>query len=171
MSNTPECPIHGPANAFFDLSFEEVADKYVYIQFVTIDEHFGQLTPEQIEILKLSKANSIVLKGVIYKLNKIEDDLYRYISLAVYDNSEYASIKEIALNIVNGQYVTKYVYNIDEEIIQRILEIKALYEVKLEESLLSDRQHRSLVIGKLEDLEHSLGNIGDVLDELNGEVI
>ena len=100
-------------SAHFAHTLDDMAEKYLKIQFIEIDSLVGTLPPEDIMLLKASRANVIVYNSVTYEYSKAEGNLYYYISTTSDDGK--IAMDEIILNVDTGEYMHQKLANEIEE--------------------------------------------------------
>lgn len=100
-------------SAHFAHTLDDMAEKYLKIQFIEIADLTGVLSAEDITLLKASRANVIVYDNVTYEYSKAEGNIYYYISTTSDDGK--IAIDEIILNVDTGEYKHQKLANEIEE--------------------------------------------------------
>ena len=100
-------------SAHFAHTLDDMGEKYLKIQFIDITDLTGKLSPEDIMLLKASRANVIIYNGVRYEYSKAEDNLYYYIATTSEDGK--IAMDEIILNVDTGEYTHQKLANEIEE--------------------------------------------------------
>ena len=100
-------------SAHFAHTLDDMAEKYLKIQFIEITDLIGVLSAEDIMLLKASRANVIVYNNVTYEYSKAEGNIYYYISTTSDDGK--IAMDEIILNIDSGEYNHQKLANEIEE--------------------------------------------------------
>lgn len=100
-------------SAHFAHTLDDMAEKYLKIQFIEITDLTGVLSAEDIALLKASRANVIVYNNVTYEYSKAEGNIYHYISTTSDDGK--ITMDEIILNVDTGEYKHQKLANEIEE--------------------------------------------------------
>ena len=100
-------------SAHFAHTLDDMAEKYLKIQFIEITDLTGVLSAEDIMLLKASRANVIVYNNVTYEYSKAEGNIYYYISTTSDDGK--IAMDEIILNVDTGEYTHQKLANEIEE--------------------------------------------------------
>lgn len=107
------CEEHPAMSANFAHTLEDMAEKYLKIQFIDITELTGIIPSEDLALLKASRANVIVYNNVTYEYAKVEDNLYYYISTTSEDGK--IAVDQIVVNGDTGEYKHMKLANAIEE--------------------------------------------------------
>lgn len=100
-------------SAHFAHTLDDLAEKYLKIQFIQIDELQGTLSPEDLMLLKASRANVLVYDGLTYEYSNFKEPLYYYISTSSVDGK--IAMDEIIVNGDTGEYTHQKLANEIEE--------------------------------------------------------
>ena len=100
-------------SAHFAHTLDDMAEKYLKIQFIEVADLTGVLSAEDIALLKASRANIIVYNNVTYEYSKAEGNIYHYISTTSDDGK--IAMDEIILNVDTGEYKHQKLANEIEE--------------------------------------------------------
>ena len=100
-------------SAHFAHTLDDLAEKYLKIQFIEITDLTGVLSAEDVMLLKASRANVIVYDNVTYEYSKAEGNIYYYISTTSDDGK--IAMDEIILNVDTGEYRHQKLANEIEE--------------------------------------------------------
>ena len=100
-------------SAHFAHTLDDMAEKYLKIQFIDITDLTGKLSPEDVALLKASRANVIIYNGIRYEYSKAEGNLYYYIATTSDDGK--IAMDEIILNVDTGEYTHQKLANEIEE--------------------------------------------------------
>lgn len=99
--------------AHFAHTLEDMGEKFLKIQFIEIKDLTGVLSPEELMLLKASRANVIVCNDIKYEYSKLENNLMHYISTV--SNNGKIEMDEIIINAENGEYTHQKLANEIEE--------------------------------------------------------
>ena len=100
-------------SAHFAHTLDDMAEKYLKIQFIEVTDLTGVLSAEDIALLKASRANVIVYNNVTYEYSKAEGNIYYYISTTSDDGK--IAMDEIILDVDTGEYKHQKLANEIEE--------------------------------------------------------
>lgn len=100
-------------SAHFAHTLDDMGEKYLKIQFIEIEDLIGVLTPEELMLLKASRANVIVYDSITYEYSRANGNLYYYISTT--SNNGKILVDEIIVNIETGEYTHQKLANEIEE--------------------------------------------------------
>lgn len=100
-------------SAHFAHTLDDMAEKYLKIQFIEIKDLTGILSPEDLMLMKASKANVLMYDGMRYEFSKVEGNLYYYICTTSDDGK--IAMDEIILNGDTGEYKHQKLGNEIEE--------------------------------------------------------
>lgn len=100
-------------SAHFAHTLDDMAEKYLKIQFIEVKDLVGKLDPEDVMLLKASRANVIIHGETKYEYSTAVDNLYYYIATTSDDGK--IAVDEIILNVDTGEYMHQKLDNeIDE---------------------------------------------------------
>lgn len=100
-------------SAHFAHTLDDMAEKYLKIQFIEVADLTGVLSAEDIALLKASRANVIVYNNATYEYSKAEGNIYYYISTTSDDGK--IAMDQIILNVDTGEYKHQKLANEIEE--------------------------------------------------------
>ena len=149
-------------SAHFAHTLEDMGEKFLKIQFIEIKDLIGTLSPEDLMLLKASRANVIVYNNVKYEYSKSENGLLYYISTTSDDGK--IAMDELIINEETGEYTHQKLANEIEEapVDGNVYGRKDKEWVKLSNNALS----YSFISGALNKEEISLDDL-DAFDKLS----
>lgn len=100
-------------SAHFAHTLEDMGEKFLKIQFIEIKDLVGTISPEDLMLLKASRANVIVYNEVKYEYSKLENGLLYYISTTSDDGK--IAMDELIINAETGEYSYQKLANEIEE--------------------------------------------------------
>lgn len=100
-------------SAHFAHTLEDMEEKFLKVRFVEIKYLVGTLSPEDLMLLKTSKANGIIHNNVKYEYSKSENGSLYYISTTSDDGK--IAMDELIINEETGEYTHQKLANEVEE--------------------------------------------------------